>query len=83
MRTLILKVYDFLSRHKKWAVLGLVAALVLSALSALRLDYDEDISAFLPSDPQTEQYRSVYERMGVSDRIAVFFSAREGSGCTV
>ena len=83
MREWVLKVHDFLFRRRKLALLLLLAALGLSALSALRLSYDEDITAFLPSDPQTEQYRSVYERMGASDRIAVFFSAKEGSGCTV
>jgi 1-acyl-sn-glycerol-3-phosphate acyltransferase len=83
MREWVLKVYDFLSRRRKLAALLLFAVLGLSALSALRLSYDEDINAFLPSDPQTEQYRSVYERMGATDRIAVFFSAKEGSDCTV
>lgn len=83
MREWVLKIYDFLCRRRKLAVLLLLAVLGLSALSTLRLSYDEDISAFLPSDPQTEQYRSVYERMGATDRIAVFFSAKEGSDCTV
>ncbi len=83
MKQWVLRVYDFFIRRRKLALLLLLAVLALSALSALRLHYDEDITAFLPSDPQTEQYRSVYERMGAADRIALFFSACEGSDCAL
>ena len=48
MKRFVLHIYDFLSAHKGLAVALLLVLLGLCALSALRMDYEEDISAFLP-----------------------------------
>ena len=66
MRNLILKVHDFLRAHRGWAVVLLVVLLTLSVLSALRLDFQEDISAFLPEDSREQlQATSGDEKMAV------------------
>ena len=68
MRNLILKLHDFLRAHKGWAVLLLVVLLTLSVLSALRLQFQEDISAFLPEDSREQ----LQETAG-DEKMAVFF----------
>ena len=77
MRDLILKTYDWLSGHKAAAAVLLLALMALCALSALRMDYQEDISAFLPRDPEAEKYSAVYEKLGGQEKIAVFFRTEE------
>ena len=76
MKRLILHIYDFLSARKGLAagILGLI--LGFCALSALRMDYSEDISAFLPQNAESQRYADVYNRLG-QDRMAVFFTSEE------
>ncbi len=78
MNRLFLKIYDFLSGRKWLAVIILAVLLGLSALMALNLHYDEDISAFLPQDEQSRKYTEVYKRLGGSDKVAVLFRLKEG-----
>ncbi len=73
MKEAILRIHDYLAQ-RKWLVWLLLAVLAgLFALSASRMGYQEDISAFLPHDAEAERYASVYERLGGQDKIAVFF----------
>ena len=76
MKKLILHIYDFLSARKGLAVFIMAVLLGLCALSALRMDYEEDISAFLPQSEESRRYSDVYNRLG-QDRMAVFFEAPE------
>ena len=66
MKNFILQIYDWLTAHKRVAAVILFAVLALSAISALRLKYQEDISAFLPQE-QREQLQDVegQERMAI------------------
>ncbi len=80
MKEAILRVYDFLSARRWLAALIAGGLLVLCLLLALRMGYEEDISAFLPHDEQAEKYASVYEQLGGQDKVAVFFEAGEESG---
>lgn len=73
MTQLFLKIYDALSRHRPW-VAGVTCALaVLCAVLALRMDYDEDIAAFMPLDEETRKYSEVFASLGGQDQIAVIF----------
>lgn len=76
MKRIILHIYDFLSARKGLAVVLLAVLIALCALSALRMDYEEDISAFLPQSEESKRYSEVYNRLG-QDRMAVFFEARD------
>jgi 1-acyl-sn-glycerol-3-phosphate acyltransferase len=46
----------------------------LSVIGIFRIHYEEDISAFLPQSPETEEYARIYANIGKQDRIAVVFS---------
>jgi 1-acyl-sn-glycerol-3-phosphate acyltransferase len=74
MKKLVLHIYDWLSAHKGRAVLFLVFLLGLCAFSALRVHYEEDITAFLPQSEESKRYSDVYNRLG-QDRMAVFFES--------
>ena len=76
MKRIILHIYDFLSARKGLAVVLLAVLVGLCAMSALRMDYEEDISAFLPQSEESKRYSEVYNRLG-QDRMAVFFEARD------
>ena len=76
MKKFILHIHDFLSGHKALAAGILVVLMALCALSALRMDYEEDITAFLPQSEESKLYSDVYNRLG-QDRMAVFFEGAE------
>ena len=76
MKKLVLHIYDYLSAHRGLAAALLAVLLALCALSALRMDYEEDITAFLPQSEESKRYSDVYNRLG-QDRMAVFFTSDE------
>ena len=76
MKKFILHIYDYLSAHKGLAVVLMAVLMGLSALSALRMNYEEDITAFLPQSEESKLYSDVYNRLG-QDRMAVFFTSDE------
>ncbi|MBQ9892050.1 MAG: 1-acyl-sn-glycerol-3-phosphate acyltransferase [Bacteroidales bacterium] len=78
MKKAILAIYDFLSGRKGLAALILAVLTILSVIPALRMHYNEDISAFLPQSEETARIREVYSMLGSENRIAVLFSIREG-----
>ena len=59
MKKVILHIYDWLSGHKGAAVFIMAILLGLCTLSALRMDYEEDISAFLPQSEESRRYSDV------------------------
>ena len=69
MKELILHIFDDLSAHKRVAAFLLLAVLLVCALGALRLDFQEDISAFLPK----EQREQIQQTEG-QDQMAVLFT---------
>lgn len=70
----ILRIYDALSARRWLPVTILLVILALCLTLASRINYQEDISAFLPVDSETEEYVNVYTKLGGQDRIAVIFS---------
>ncbi len=76
MKKVILHIYDFLSAHKGLALLIMGVLAGFCALSALHMDYEEDITAFLPQSAESKRYSDVYNRLG-QDRMAVFFESGE------
>ena len=59
------------------AAIILIAVMGLCAVSAMRMKYEEDISAFLPQDGESVRYRDIYAKLGGQDRIAVFFKGQD------
>lgn len=80
MTKILLKIYDFFSGHRTIACLVLIAVISLCAFMISRVEYSEDISAFLPQNEESRKYSSVYERLGGS-RIAVLFRFCGDSTC--
>ena len=82
MKALVLHIYDWLSAHKRVAAAVLLVVLALSALSALRLDFQEDIAAFLPQDgrPQVEGEQKLavlFEGGSLDERIDAMYAFQD------
>ena len=76
MKKLVLHIYDYFSAHKGRAIFLMAVILGLCTLLALRVHYEEDITAFLPQSEESQRYSDVYNRLG-QDRMAVFFTSGE------
>ena len=77
MVNLFLRVFDYLN-NRHWLSRGIFFIIVVgSIVSALRIHYEEDISAFLPVTDETKEYAEVYSEMGGQNRIAVVFSGEQ------
>ena len=78
MKDLILHIYDWLSAHKRVAAALLIALVALSLASALRLDFQEDIAAFLPGeappDEGQDQMAVLFEGGSLQDRVDAMFA---------
>ncbi len=72
MKKVVLHIYDYLSAHKGLAIFLMAVILGLCAMLALRMDYEEDITAFLPQSEESKRCSDVYNRLR-QDRLAVFF----------
>lgn len=83
MKQAILRLYDYLSAHRPLTWLLLAVLLGLFLWSALRMDYQEDIAAFLPHDEEAERYADIYQRLGGQDKIAVFFEMEDSDAAEV
>lgn len=83
MTRLFLKIYDLLSMHRKAAGTVTLLLLVLLAALATRMHYDEDISAFIPSDGQNEKYSEIFNSIGGENRIAVIFREKENDNAAI
>ena len=75
MNKFFLDIYDRLSRNKPFSIFLMAFVLGLCVLSALRLDYKENIADFLPTDPEKERYTSVYNDMSDQGRVTIIFAA--------
>lgn len=73
MTHLFLKIYDVLVRHRPWVAAVVCALALLCGVLALRMDYDEDIAAFMPLDEETQKYSEVFSNLGGQNQIAVIF----------
>jgi len=69
VKNLVLRIYDYLSAHKRVAAAILFVVLALSVVSLFRLDFQEDISDFLPREQQ-EQLSGTEGQ----ERMAVLFT---------
>ena len=73
MIKLFLKIYDVFSRHQQIVKVVTFILLVLCGVLALRMGYDEDISAFMPLDERTAKFSEVFSNVGGQNKIAVIF----------
>lgn len=71
MNNLFLKLYRFFSHHRAAMWCSLITLSTLCIFSALRLNFVEDISSFLPSNQQNERVNYAYEHLGGDNKIIV------------
>lgn len=60
MKQTLLRLYDWLSTHRRWLWIGVVAVLLPLIGLAVSLRYNEDILDFLPA---TAEERAAFERL--------------------
>lgn len=79
MTRFFIALYDKLS-SRKWLAWSILGILILSCTGlAIRLNYQEDISAFLPLDEQAAKYSAVYNNLdGQGKVVVVFQTGKEG-----
>lgn len=69
----ILRLYDYLARHKRMRLFLLLALVLLCAAAVSQLAYKEDISDFLPLSDRQQSAMSVYQRINGAERIVLIF----------
>ena len=71
MKSLFLRIYRYFNQHPVafWTLLLLITACCV--LSALRINFVEDISGFLPRNKDNERINYAYEHIGASNKIMV------------
>lgn len=69
----LLRLYDYLQTHRSalWVTLAVLIGTLVFA--AARLRYHEDITDFLPADPDTRESMAVYEQLSDAQRIVIIF----------
>lgn len=79
MIDIVLKIYDYLHRHTMVCVstFGLLTAVLIGLVS--RIDFNEDISAFLPLDENYKKSMQVYQDISGANKVLVIFRSKEES----
>ena len=79
MTDIVLKIYDYLHRHTMVCVstFSLLTAVLVGLVS--RIDFNEDISAFLPLDENYQQSLRVYQDISGANKVIAFFQSKEKS----
>ena len=80
MTKLLLRLHDYLVRHRLLAIALLVVLLAVGAVLALQLHYQENIADFLPRTAENAKQASVYNALGDQGQITVIFRPSEESG---
>ena len=70
---IVLEIYDFFSKRKCLLLLVTLCAIIICTLSAIKINFSEDISGFLPEN-NNEQENFAYQHIGASNTIMVYFS---------
>lgn len=79
MTSFILKIYDYLCHHRR---VGLSSFFVLTLLLVglvFKLNYKEDIMAFLPMDSTYQDELRVFQDVSGSDKLFVLFRSKDGN----
>ena len=79
MSNIVIRLYDWLRRHRglRWLSLTAITLLLVWLVSGLR--YEEDITAFMPLDASERTALDVYQHTAGADRIIVSIGSRDSS----
>lgn len=78
MREFFLKIYQYFERKPAIMWVCLLFLVVLCGLSALRLNFVEDIGRFLPSNKDNEQVNYAYEHLGGDNKLVINIAMANG-----
>ena len=74
--TVLIKLYDYLSQHKKLLWLGLFCFILVQIVSVCFLHYSEDIFDFLPVDEEYRESMDIYTKIADANRIVILFEGQ-------
>ncbi len=77
MTEFILRLYDYMKKHRMTCFFSLVAVTLLLVLSVSRLGYKEDIADFLPMDSEHQQTLKVYQDISGAKKVFAIFQYRD------
>lgn len=77
MTETILKLYDYLRRHRLVGLVSFVVVTLLLTVSVLQLGYKEDIADFLPVDSNHHNALKVYQDISGANKIFAVFQYRD------
>lgn len=78
MKKFFLNIFRFFEVHKG-TMWGILAFLVIScAFSALKIQFEEDISNFLPNNEENQRINYAYEHIGAANKIIVSIGQNSG-----
>lgn len=71
MKKFFLSIYRFFEVHKgaMWGILAFL--IILCAFCALKIQFEEDISNFLPNNEENQRINYAYEHIGAANKIIV------------
>ena len=79
MTRLVIRIYDYLQSRRLLCYMFMAMIVAGSILLTLRLDFNEDISDFLPNDQTYSKSMNIYKKTNSADRIFVVFQMRDTS----
>ena len=79
MKNVVLRIYDWMSGHRRWCVASLVVVTLLMVLSVTRLTYREDIRDFLPLDEAERAALDDYDRQAQTSLIVAIIEQRDST----
>ena len=77
MTGFLLKIYEYMKRHRFVCVFSFIVFTLLLVLSVSRLDYKEDIADFLPIDSEHHNALKVYQDISGANKIFAVFQYRD------
>lgn len=79
MTKLLLAIYDFLEKRRWLTIAILVLFSTVFAFMAWRINYEEDISKFLPNNDRHRELGKSLEELTARNTIAVLFSGKDST----
>ena len=74
-----MRIYDWMSIHRRWCLASFVVVTLLMVLSLTRLSYREDIRDFLPLDEEERAAMSDYDRQAQTSLIVAIIEHRDST----
>ncbi len=81
MTKFVLKIYDWLSAHRRVCLVSFLALTTIMGLMVMRLGFSEDIAAFMSGDDRQQQAMAVYQDVSGAGKIVAIFQAADTAAC--